>query len=244
MDINKTCAIISCVISHAVLCAYPVHEVRIIDEHSSPVTSCDMHTHHKAEHIGSYPTFGRESACPLQIEMSVWLALAYARYHLADGIDLSQSQLGPCVQECAKAPPIPFAVCGVEMKNLMLRATPFFVQPILSTNALHCVAVSFFSKETEKDEQYLCTIYVCDSTGEAGLSVQECSDYKDFLKDACRFPFLSHDEYKSQQSFYDGIMRRRWREVRQEFAPVMFVLPMSPGDRSRMPDVDVELELD
>lgn len=150
-----------------------------------------------------------------QINCAIFIAISYSRFNLADSI---RPKPFHAVSRHGRAdeltcPPMPFLVKGVDVSDMSVRVTPFAVSPPLSENVLHCMAVSFFAGRIQTEGTYIYTVYVNDSDGKAGLTLQECSGYVDFLKEAVQFPCVSPKECETQRQFYADISRRKYQRT-------------------------------
>ncbi len=183
------------------------------------------------------PVFSVRNSGKMENESAVNLAIAYSRFHLADGLELkAQKRLPPAIDEIVFCP-MPYCVDGVCLTNMTARVFAFDVSPASSSKSLPCTLVSFYSTSTVADDTYIYSLYVNDATGHVGLSVQECSFYMLFLSYAIEYPFLSPVECQKQQAFVDRVSRRKYNEKPLRSPAVPFGLPAK--DRHLLPDLTV-----
>lgn len=107
------------------------------------------------------------------------------------------------------------------------------------TNELCCTLVSFFSSSDYRAASHLFSLYVNDSTGNVGLSVQECSQHMDFLANSMWYPFLDRCECMRQIDFCNKIYKR--------WFPTHEWKPQSPDESvltNKNIRTDVELTVD
>lgn len=174
----------------------------------------------------------------LDAEFAVGLAVSYSRYNLADTVRYGRIlKRWPMPIEDIPVSQMPFEVDGICLTNMSARVFAFSASPDFSSNVLPCVLVSFFKDSDFSSFGYLYSLYVNDSTGNVGLSIQYCLGRMTFLDKAKRYPFLSPDECEKQQDFVSRLYHRKYGELD---LPV-FTPPKSPADNSYLlPDIEVD----
>ncbi len=175
---------------------------------------------------------------PLSADFALSQAVAYSRFELADDIIFRTKWTRPMPVEDIVVHPFPFYVKGVCLTNMFARVFAFEASPTMfSTKVLPCFLVSFYSDQTFQASGYLYSLYVNDSTGWTGLSIQECSMNMLFLANEKKYPFLSPAECAKQQDFVSRLYQRKYGEL---YLPT-FAPPKSPADNSYLlPDFEVD----
>ena len=175
---------------------------------------------------------------PLSADFALSQAVAYSRFELADDIRFQTKWTMPMPVEDIVVHPFPFNVEGVCLTNMFARVFAFEASPTMfSKKVLPCFLVSFYSNQTFQASGYLYSLYVNDSTGWTGLSIQECSKNMLFLANEKKYPFLSPAECAKQQDFVSRLYQRKYGELDLP----NYISPKSPADNSYLlPDFEVD----
>ena len=184
------------------------------------------------------PVFFERKVDHLGIEIAVALAISYSRHKIADGVAFPEVQRIPPAIDTLPKHPLPYSVNGIGLTNMTVRAFAFATHPVLATNDLNVVLVSFYEGAISHGK-FMYALYVNDSTGDVSDTIQGCSGYMEFLSNAIRHPFLDEIECDRQSRFFSALNRRRYGRGLEMPARS----PLSSSQIKMLGDKDVEVEI-
>lgn len=184
------------------------------------------------------PVFFEREVSHLEFEIAVALSISYSRHGVADGITFPEvCQIPPSMDSLVKHP-LPYSVNGISLTNMIVRVFAFATHPVLATNDLDVVLVSFYDGMVSP-EKFMYALYVSGNTGRVSDTIQGCSGYLGFLANAMRHPFLDEVECERQSRFFSALNGRRYGSHVK--APSKS--PLSSAQIKLLGDNDIEVEL-